>query len=287
MWLGPGPALAIAAVLAVAGFALRAPGGRQRAVGAVAREAALLFTLYAFWRIAVRARSSELAVGLANGETVWRIERAIGIGNEAAIERWVLQYPDVMRVANAFYAYVHVPALVAVIVWLFVRHRDRYHAIRNVVAATTALCLLWAFVPVAPPRMYPEHGFVDAGRVFGQSVYGPVGQGISNQVSALPSMHAAWALVVAYAVVAASPSRWRWSIAAHPVLTLLAIVVTANHWWLDSVAAAAVLGAVLAVGRTLARLRARRPACPRQEPSPAEPVAEPLSLGTRRDPSRP
>jgi hypothetical protein len=292
MWLGWGQALAIAAVLAAVGLGLRGAGGERTsgaagAIGAVAREAALLLTLYAFWRIGVRARSSELADGLANGETVWRIERALGIGNEAAIERWFLQHPDLMRAANAFYAVAHVPALVAMLVWLFLRHRDRYAGIRNVVAAVTALCLLWAFVPVAPPRMYPWHGFVDAGRLLGQSVYGPVGQGISNQVSALPSMHAAWALLVAYAVVVASPSRWRWWIVAHPVVTLLAIVATANHWWLDAVAAAAVLIAVLGARRALGSLWARRsvsapeppahvrlpgpvPTLPSSEPQPEE-----------------
>jgi hypothetical protein len=255
MWLGWAPALAIAAVLGILGVGARRRDGRLAVLGTVAREAALVLTLYAFWRIGVGARSNELSVGLANGETVWRIERAIGIGDEAALEHWVLQHPDLMRAANAFYAVVHVPALLAMLVWLFFRHNDRYPPVRNVVAATTGLCLLWAFIPVAPPRMYPEHGFVDAGRLLGQSVYGPVGGGISNQVSALPSMHAAWALIVAFAVIVASTSRWRWWILAHPVLTVLVIVVTANHWWLDSVAAAAVLVAVLVAQRLWGRVR--------------------------------
>jgi hypothetical protein len=285
MWLGWAPALAIAATLALVGLGLRSTRdeGPSAAVGAVAREAALLLTLYAFWRIGVRARSSELADGLANGETVWRIERALGIGTEAGIEGWVLQHPDLMRAANAFYAVAHVPALVAMLVWLFLRHRDRYAGIRNVVAATTALCLLWAFVPVAPPRMYPWHGFVDAGRLLGQSVYGPVGQGISNQVSALPSMHAAWALVVAYAVVAASPSRWRWWIVAHPIVTLFAIVATANHWWLDAVAAGAVLLAVLGVQRALTGFRTRSAAEGRTADRGVDRSPEPITASTTRE----
>ena len=48
------------------------------------------------------------------------------------------------------------------------------------------------FIPVAPPRMYPQFGFVDVARLFDQSVYGLLGQGISDQLSAMPSVHVAW-----------------------------------------------------------------------------------------------
>ena len=109
------------------------------------------------------------------------------------------------------------------------------------------MCLFLHWFPVAPPRMYPALGFIDVAKNFGQSVYGPVGQGISNQVSALPSLHAGWAMIVALGVIVASESRWRWWILAHPIITMLVISGTANHWWLDSIAAGAVLALVLAV----------------------------------------
>jgi hypothetical protein len=260
MWLGWQPAVVLAVVVGALGLSLRSARGRAATAGAVAREAALVLTLYAVWRVVMSFRSTKLDEGLDHGRAVWHVERALHIGTEASIERWFLAHPTFVQAANAFYATVHVPALIAFLVWLFVRHRDRYPALRNTLAAITAVSLFLHWFPVAPPRMYPDLGFVDAARAYGQSVYGPVGQGISNQVSALPSLHAAWALLVAYGVIVASPSPRRWWIASHPALTILVIVATANHWWLDSVAAAAILAVVLGLQWAFAQARARRAA---------------------------
>jgi len=44
-------------------------------------------------------------------------------------------------------------------------------------------------------------------------------------------------------------SRWRWLALAYPVLTTLAVVVTANHFWLDGIAAAALLAVAIGAQR--------------------------------------
>ena len=209
----------------------------------MALEAALVLTLYAFWRFVMALRSTRLDEGLAHGRTVFDIEQALHIGNEAEhgplAGRPPARWPTWPTASTPRCT---CRPCIAFLVWLFLRHRDHYPQVRNTVALVTGICLVLHWFPVAPPRMYPELGFVDVARTFGQSVYGPVGQGISNQVSALPSLHAGWALIVAFGVIVASPSRWRWWIVAHPVVTMVVIAATANHWWLDSVAAAAVLG---------------------------------------------
>jgi PAP2 superfamily len=58
-------------------------------------------------------------------------------------------------------------------------------------------------------------------------------------------------------VVQVSRSRWRWLALAHPALTLLAVVVTANHFWLDGLVAALILALVLLVQRAV-RVAGRR-----------------------------
>jgi len=68
-----------------------------------------------------------------------------------------------------------------------------------------------------------------------------------------------WALIVAFAVITVSRSRWRWLAAGYPLLTLLAVVVTANHFWLDGVAAAVLVAAALAAQRLARRLRPGEP----------------------------
>jgi hypothetical protein len=64
----------------------------------------------------------------------------------------------------------------------------------------------------------------------------------------MPSVHVAWAILIAVVVLRIGSGRWRWLILAHPVLTTLAVVATANHWWLDGIVAGALLqAAILAV----------------------------------------
>jgi hypothetical protein len=124
--------------------------------------------------------------------------------------------------------------------------------------------------------MYPGLGFVDAGDLIGPSVYGKVGTGIADQLSAMPSVHVAWAALVALAVIAAGTSRWRYWILAHPVLTVVAVTATANHWWLDGVVGIVILFAAWYMDRAvrLAIARARAHVEPElvDEPTPSVPT---------------
>ena len=146
------------------------------------------------------------------------------------------------RATNTYYATVHVPATVAFLVWLFVRHRDHYPHWRNGLAIVTGFCLVIRFVRVAPPRFLPDLGYIDLSAKYGMSVYGPVGTGVSDQFAAMPSIHVAWAAVVSFGIIAASPSKWRWVFALQVILTMLAVSATGNHWWLDGIVAIALLG---------------------------------------------
>jgi hypothetical protein len=71
-------------------------------------------------------------------------------------------------------------------------------------------------------------------------------------------------VLVAIAVVLIGTSPWRWLVVLHPVLTFVVVAATGNHWWLDGVAAIAVLGVVALVewgarGALTSRLGRRRP----------------------------
>ncbi len=73
------------------------------------------------------------------------------------------------------------------------------------------------------------------------SVYGEAGTGVSSQFAAMPSLHVAWAAVVAFGALAASTSKWRWIGMAHLVITMLVVAATGHHWWLDGIVALALL----------------------------------------------
>ena len=75
--------------------------------------------------------------------------------------------------------------------------------------------------------MLPADGMQSTTAVrYGQSVYGSVAGFNADQLSAMPSVHIGWALLVALVLVEVSRSRWRWLALAYPALTMLAVVVT-------------------------------------------------------------
>jgi hypothetical protein len=103
--------------------------------------------------------------------------------------------------------------------------------------------------------MRPDLGFVDTGALFGPNVYGPPeGGSIANQFAAMPSLHIGWAVLVALGFIVAMRSRWRWLWILHPVMTILVVVGTANHWWLDGAVAVLLLAGALAVSAGVDRV---------------------------------
>ena len=134
------------------------------------------------------------------------------------------------------------PVTIAFLIWLFVRYRTVYPRWRNCLAFLTGASLVIRFIRVAPPRFLPDLGYIDLATRYGLSVYGPVGTGVSDQFAAMPSIHVGWAAIVSFGIVAASTSRWRWFFMLHVVVTMLAVSATGNHWWLDGIAAVALLG---------------------------------------------
>ena len=90
---------------------------------------------------------------------------------------------------------------------------------------------------------------VDLAARYHQSVYDGLGKGITDQLSAMPSVHIGWAVIVAMAIVMVGRSRWRWLALGYPLITAYVVVATANHYWLDAVAGAALLGALFFLAR--------------------------------------
>ena len=132
---------------------------------------------------------------------------------------------------------------------------------------TLAGLLLHVLYPLAPPRMFPNLGFVDTGRAVGPASYGhgSAYSGFANQFAAMPSLHFGWALAVAWSVIIATRRRVRWLIVLHPFLTLAAIVLTANHYWLDAIAATALFaGALLLDHWRIRRAHPSSPAAPEE-----------------------
>jgi hypothetical protein len=238
-------ACVVALLLAV--LALRLPDGRVRAASAPAlREFALVSGLYAIWRLARQLPFTHESGAIDRGRDIHRLQQHLHLPSEIGVQHFVIQHEWLARLVNAYYATLHVPALIGFLVWLWVRHRDAYPHWRNGLVYVTLGCLIIRFIRVAPPRFIPELGFVDLSRHLGFQVYGDPGTGISDQYAAMPSIHVAWAAVVGLGVFCvARNSPWRWVVLLHLPVTMFVVAATGHHWWLDGVVALLLLAAGL------------------------------------------
>ncbi|WP_370088509.1 phosphatase PAP2 family protein [Streptacidiphilus sp. MAP12-16] len=249
------------------------------AAALVLRETATVLGLFAVWQFAGQLSVMGTDGAMARGQWLWDMERRLGLPNEYSMQQWVLPHPLLVQGANYYYAVMHFGAMTTLLAWVFLRHRHAYPWVRTTLVLVTAASLIVQLIPVAPPRLLAGTGLVDTGVQYGQSVYGETIGGLqADSYSAMPSVHVAWCVLVAVAVIRTSPSRWRWLVLVHPVLTVAVVLLTANHFWLDGVAAVALLLlsylAQWVFARVLVRRRLRRAA----EPAAVTDETEPISV---------
>lgn len=227
-----------------------------------ARELAFVAGLYALWQVAHELPLAQDSGAIERARQIVRLEHAMHLPTELSVQHLVLRNDWVARFTSLYYGTMHVPSLIAFVVWLWVRHRDVYPRWRNALAILTGLCLFIRFVRVAPPRFLTDLGYLDLSERYGPSIYGPVGTGVSDQFAAMPSIHVGWAAVVSLGIVAASTSRWRWLFVSHFVITTIVVSASGHHWWLDGIVAVGLLGVALALDGIVRRLTATRAADP-------------------------
>lgn len=205
----------------------------------------LLFTIYKFGRV---IRNSDVDLAYNNSRRVWDLERYLRLPNELSAQQAMLAVHGSVQFANTYYAVVHLPATAIFLVWMYLRRPELYPPVRRAIIATTAVALLGHILfPLAPPRMLGDLGFVDTAALYGPNVYGgdPNTATLINQYAAMPSLHVAWAVLVAAGLIAAFRTPWRWLWLLHPTITAVAVVGTANHYWLDGIIAVLLLAVVV------------------------------------------
>ncbi|ARX87733.1 MULTISPECIES: phosphatase PAP2 family protein [Streptomyces] len=244
----------------------------------LARELLLVVGLFLVYKFGRQLANGHTAEAFRNAHHVWDAERFLRLPGEASVQDLLLSGDSLVHVANTYYATVHFPATLLFLVWLYVRRPRHYVWARRILAALTAAALaLHLAFPLAPPRLLDAAHLVDTAQKYGPSVYAaePATDSMANQFAAMPSLHFGWALMVAVGLIVATSSRWRWLWLLHPLLTLLVIVGTANHYWLDALAAAALLGVALAVIRPPRPVRSRivRRSASATGPTPTVPPA--------------
>jgi hypothetical protein len=229
----------LTAAIAVAGVGFRcARPAWTRVAAAFAFEAALIAALYSVWQFVGNRAVSDEPAAVRHAQWVDRFEHTLHFPSELSVQHLVLGHPTVVQAANLYYDTMHFAMIFVFLLWLFIRHRDRYGHVRTVLATSTLVCLVISFVPVAPPRILAGSGFIDTAVFYGQSVYS---LDAANELSAMPSVHVLWAVLIAWYAVRIGRGRWRVLGPVHAAVTIFVVVCTANHWWLDGVVAVLVL----------------------------------------------
>ncbi|MCL7382576.1 phosphatase PAP2 family protein [Streptomyces sp. 35G-GA-8] len=201
----------------------------------------ILLIAVSYWTYSLirNAVPEQKAQALRNADWIWETEKTLGIAVEQSINHAMNSVTWLIVGMNYYYATLHFLVTIGVLVWLFRYHPGRYAAARLVLFATTAVALLGYYLyPLAPPRLMNGGRFIDT--VLHHETWGSMASGdlkhMSNQYAAMPSMHIGWSLWCGLIIFAVASAPWAKILGLlYPTLTLLVIVATANHFWLDAV----------------------------------------------------
>jgi hypothetical protein len=200
---------------------------------------AVSYWLYSLVRNAVPEKRAD---AMRHAARVWDFERSVGLNVEHAVNHAVNSHTWLIVSMNYYYATLHFIVTLSVLVWLFRRHPGRYASTRLVLFVTTGIALVGYYCyPLAPPRLMEGGTFIDTVKV--HHTWGSMASGdlahVSNQYAAMPSMHIGWSLWCGITIFMLAKPLWAKALGlAYPAVTLLVIISTANHFWLDAVGGA-------------------------------------------------
>ncbi|MEU2792098.1 phosphatase PAP2 family protein [Streptomyces sp. NPDC007100] len=202
-------------------------------------EVLLIAVSYWVYSLIRNAVPEQKAQALKNADWIWQAEQALGIAVEKTVNHAVDSVTWLIVSMNYYYATLHFILTIGVLVWLYRWHPGRYAAARLALFATTGVALLgYYFYPLAPPRLMDGGGFIDT--VIVHHTWGSMASGnlasMSNQYAAMPSMHIGWSLWCGVMIALIAKPVWAKALGLlYPATTLMVIVSTANHFWLDAV----------------------------------------------------
>ncbi len=212
-------------------------------------------TYYAYAQIRLAAAGGSHSAGRAtaeeHGEEIHSVERALRIDIEYWANHAVVKVDWLRDFFDFYYESFHFGVPLAVLGVLYWRRPVDYRWARTAIGFATVFALVgfWLY-PLAPPRLMPGLGFIDTvngPQDFSRPDYGTLTE-LTNQYAAMPSLHFGWSLWCGLVILVLAPRWWMKALGLlHPLFTVIAIVVTANHWVLDAFGGALVVGAGFAV----------------------------------------
>ena len=213
-----------------------------------ARQLAIWFGFYVVYQVARGYADRDVARAFENGREVIDLERRAGMLWEVSLQGVLTSSELLIRAASWTYWLSQFAVLGLALLWVYLRRNESFLRFRNTVLLANVIGLIgYVLLPTAPPRMFPDLGFVDTLAVFSSLNHSSaVVEFTANPYAAMPSLHAADALIVGVAM-ALIVRRWPFKVLwlAWPVWVSFTVMATGNHFWLD-IAAGWVVAAVAA-----------------------------------------
>jgi membrane-associated phospholipid phosphatase len=238
------------------------------------RQLALFAAAYYAYRLVRGFVDGRAVVAFENARALVDIERAMGTFFEPGLQAWARGEDWIITAASWMYVNSHFVVTTTFLVWLYIARNHAFYYVRNMFMVAMGLALVcYVVFPTAPPRFLPEWGFTDSVAAFVGDAAAQSANVLYNPFAAVPSMHVAFALMIAIPAIklvrhTALKALW----AIYPVLVTFVVVVTANHFWLDA-AFGALVAAVSASASSYALARARPEAWAWRRKAAAEAVA--------------
>lgn len=230
------------------------------------------FAIYAVHYLVLRRLYPGAAWGraaIADSDRVVQIERSIGIFSEPSFQRLASSHATFVHGLNLVYIWANVPLVIVLAIWMYVWRHHEFVLMRNAMLASTCIALLCELLPFAPPYLVPGLGMFNTAQGLPALNFAEPHM-FFDPYAALPSVHIAWIVLTGTAIWRTFGAfRLRWLGPALPILMVVAVVATGNHFYLDIVTGAMTGLISLAIGMLLLRIpRAGRALVPLADPMP-------------------
>jgi membrane-associated phospholipid phosphatase len=196
----------------------------------------LWFGFLAAYQVARGVADRNAATAFENGLKVIDIESRANSLFELSLQRLVDSSQLLAVMTSWTYWLSQFTVLGLSLLWVYVWRNDVFPRFRTVIILANVIGLAgYVLLPTAPPRMFPDVGFVDTLANFASLNHGSgLIQLASNPYAAMPSLHSADSLIVGL-IMASLVTRW-WAKAlwlAWAPWVWFSVMATGNHFWLD------------------------------------------------------
>ena len=214
------------------------------------RQLAIWFGFLGLYQIARGVADRNPTRAFENGLGVINIEERVGDLFEVTLANLITGSHFLTFVVSWTYWNSEFTVVGLTLLFVYVRRYTYFHPFRNwILLANTIGLVGYVALPTAPPRMFPTFGFPDTLAEFGGLNHGSgLIQLASNPYAAMPSLHAADALIVGLSMFLVCRRWWSKTIwLLWPAWVWFAVMATGNHFWLDILAGIVVAGIAGAV----------------------------------------